>query len=65
MDKFLAVLIVVVGTMLLGSIGWGLKSLDCYWTWSGYANDTKVDLGGCKVKIGDKWLPEKVVREIQ
>jgi hypothetical protein len=64
MEKVLAaVFLVIFSGAILGGI-WAFGSMKCSWSWSG-AYETKYDLGGCKVKVGEKWLPEKVVREVQ
>ena len=60
---------IVVGVMAVG-IGillggfWLLGRAGCYMQW-GDAYETKFDLGGCKLKVDGKWLPEKAfaVRE--
>ena len=59
---------ILIASILMGIVLGGLIVLSvkgCESRWAGtYQTDWSV-LGGCRVKVGDKFLPEANVREIE
>lgn len=66
--KFIAVCAVVIGAIIgvlvmLCSIP---DRISCHSRWAGSRYETQYSImGGCRVHIGDQWLPEDSIRNLQ
>jgi hypothetical protein len=57
--------VLIIAAALAATLVYFLDRPSCYARWAGSYETEWGFLSGCRVKVGDQWLPEKSVRKFQ